>query len=88
MPGKGRTLGPLGLLVRAQVYRRATGLRLLAPLAAPDTESLQHLGALVGSGQVMPVVDRTYPLERTADAFRYVEQVHASGKVVITTGVE
>lgn len=87
-PGEGKFLGPLGLLVRAQVYGRLARLRLLTPLATPDTASLQHLGALVVSGDVVPVVDRTYPLERTADAFRYVEQEHASGKVVVTTGAE
>lgn len=84
MPGTGRTLGPLGLLLRAQVYRRVTGLRLLTPLAAPDTASLQHLAGLIGSGSVTPVVDRSYPLEQVAEAFRYVEREHASGKVVIT----
>lgn len=85
VPGKGRVVGPLGLLVRAQLYRRVTGLRLLTPLAAPDTASLQHLAALHTAGTVAPVLDRTYPLEQVADAFRYVEQEHPTGKVVVRT---
>jgi NADPH:quinone reductase-like Zn-dependent oxidoreductase len=35
-------------------------------------------------GKVTPVIDRTYPLGEVADAFRYFEQGHARGKVVIT----
>ena len=59
-------------------------LRLLMPLAAPDTATLQHLGEFIDSRQVSPVVDRSFPLVHTADAIRYVEKEHASGKVVIT----
>jgi NADPH:quinone reductase-like Zn-dependent oxidoreductase len=33
---------------------------------------------------VKPVIDRTYSLSETADAFRYLEKGHARGKVVIT----
>ena len=84
VPGDGRNVGPLGLLVRAQVYRRLARLRLFLPLAAPETAVLQHLGDLVASGRVRPVVDRSFPLEHTAEAIRYVETEHASGKVVVT----
>ncbi len=37
------------------------------------------------AGKLMPVIDACYPLSETADAFRYFEEVHAQGKVVITT---
>jgi NADPH:quinone reductase-like Zn-dependent oxidoreductase len=32
---------------------------------------------------VTPVIDRTYKLNQTADAVRYMEEGHARGKVVI-----
>jgi NADPH:quinone reductase-like Zn-dependent oxidoreductase len=35
-------------------------------------------------GTVRKVVDRTYPLNETPEALRYLEQVHARGRVVIT----
>jgi NADPH:quinone reductase-like Zn-dependent oxidoreductase len=42
------------------------------------------LADLMQSGKVTPVIDRTYKLNETADALRYLEQGHARGKVVIT----
>jgi NADPH:quinone reductase-like Zn-dependent oxidoreductase len=39
---------------------------------------------LMQSGKVSPVIDRTYKLEQTAEAVRYMEEGHARGKVVIT----
>jgi NADPH:quinone reductase-like Zn-dependent oxidoreductase len=47
-------------------------------------EDLAMLGDLMHSGKVKPVVDKIYPLNETADAFRYLETGHARGKVVIT----
>ncbi|MBW1789956.1 MAG: zinc-binding dehydrogenase, partial [Deltaproteobacteria bacterium] len=38
---------------------------------------------LIESGKVTPVIDRTYPLSDTPEAFRYLEEDHARGKVVI-----
>jgi NADPH:quinone reductase-like Zn-dependent oxidoreductase len=42
------------------------------------------LTQLIESGQVKPVIDKTYPLSQAPDAIRYMQQGHARGKVVIT----
>ncbi|MCB0068446.1 MAG: zinc-binding dehydrogenase [Caldilineaceae bacterium] len=41
------------------------------------------MNELVESGKVKPAIDRTYPLEQTADALRYLGEGHARGKIVI-----
>jgi NADPH:quinone reductase-like Zn-dependent oxidoreductase len=44
------------------------------------------LKALLETGKVVSVIDRRYPLSDVAEAFRYLEEGHARGKVVITFG--
>jgi len=39
---------------------------------------------LLESGKIMPVIDGCYPLSKISEAFRYFENVHPRGKVVIT----
>ena len=44
----------------------------------------KHLKELLESGKITPVIDKTYPLNETSEAFRYLEEEHAQGKVVIS----
>ena len=44
---------------------------------------LSEITALIESGVIRPVVDKVFPLEKTADAMAYVEAGRAKGKVVI-----
>jgi NADPH:quinone reductase-like Zn-dependent oxidoreductase len=53
-------------------------------IAIPNHEDLVVLKELIESGKVTPVIDRTYPLSETPEAFRYLDEGHARGKVVIT----
>ncbi|QZP31777.1 NADP-dependent oxidoreductase [Pseudomonas sp. DR48] len=55
----------------AFVFMRASGAQL------------EKITALVESGVITPVVDRTFPLESTAEALSYVERGRAKGKVVV-----
>ena len=52
--------------------------------ASPNKKDLVVLKELVESEKVTPVIDRTYPLSETPEAFRYLDGGHARGKVVIT----
>jgi len=38
---------------------------------------------LIEAGKVVPVIDRTYPLNEIAEALQYYGEGHPSGKVVI-----
>lgn len=39
---------------------------------------------LIEAGKVTPLIDRTFPLSETAEAFRYYAEGHFCGKIVIT----
>jgi NADPH:quinone reductase-like Zn-dependent oxidoreductase len=53
-------------------------------IAIPNNEDLVALNELIEAGKVTPVIDRTYPLSETPEAFQYLDKGHARGKVVIT----
>ena len=57
-------------------------LKLL--MAKDDGADLHLIGQWLGSGQLRPVIDRTFPLSDTTAAHRYSEQGHAVGKIVLT----
>ena len=53
-------------------------------MSTPNHEDLVILKELIEADKVTPVIDRTYPLSETPEAFRYLEEDHARGKIVIT----
>ena len=81
--GQGRFIGPLSMLIRAQLLARVSRVRLVIPDAQPSTQNLTELAALVEAGSVTPIVDKTFAFENAADAIRYLEVEHARAKVVI-----
>ncbi|HMY57642.1 MAG TPA: zinc-binding dehydrogenase, partial [Pseudomonadota bacterium] len=53
-------------------------------VATPNHADLLALKQLAESGQLRPVIDKTYPLPETRAALEYIESGHARGKVVVT----
>jgi NADPH:quinone reductase-like Zn-dependent oxidoreductase len=47
-------------------------------------QDLIMLGDLTQAGKITPVIDRTYKLNETAEAMRYLGAGHARGKIVLT----
>ncbi len=53
-------------------------------IAKLNQKDLVLLKELLEAGKVKPLIDRRYPLSKTAEAMQYLEEGHARGKVVIT----
>ena len=83
--GGGRWMtGVLGRWVKALVWSRFTGQKLVLIGAKITNERLTTLGKLLETGKVTPAIDRCYRLREVPEAIRYLEQGHARGKVVVT----
>jgi NADPH:quinone reductase-like Zn-dependent oxidoreductase len=76
--------GGMGYVIKA--FLLSPFMRQQGPmyLASSNNKDLVVLKELIEAGKVTPVIDRTYPLSDTPEAFRYLEEEHARGKVVIT----
>jgi NADPH:quinone reductase-like Zn-dependent oxidoreductase len=74
----------LQAMLLGPVISRAGEQRMGFFLAKPNQKDLMYVKELLETGKVVPVIDRRYPLSETAEAFRYLEEGHARGKVVIT----
>jgi NADPH:quinone reductase-like Zn-dependent oxidoreductase len=97
-----RIMNPNGIFVlvgmKDKIIRRLLYFVIQKPLASrgdkkfvffvakSNQEDLVTLKELMEQGKVVPVIDRRYALNETADAIRYLEEGKARGKVVIMMG--
>ena len=93
-----RALTPTGIYVMAggapaQMFQALllgpwlsmTGGKKLSNVSAkPNLKDLAFVKGLIEAGKIKPVIDRCYPLSEAAEAFRYLGEGHARGKIVIT----
>jgi NADPH:quinone reductase-like Zn-dependent oxidoreductase len=82
--GGGRWSGGVDRQLRAQLLSLFTAQRLFGLLATEPRSDLDTLRQLIEDGQLMPVIDRTYPLNEAPDAIRRLERGEARGKLVVT----
>lgn len=68
---------------RAPLLSMFIGQRLRGLMSKENGEDLEKLRELIESGNVSPVIDRTYPLIEAPDAIRYLEKGHPRGKIII-----
>lgn len=80
----GKWFRPMALILKVVVVAPFVRQQLRGVMASVTTENLETLSTLVTSGDVVPLIDRTYSLGETPAAVGYVEEGHARGKVVIT----
>jgi NADPH:quinone reductase-like Zn-dependent oxidoreductase len=60
------------------------GKKMGGMLVKPNQNDLVFIKELIEANKVKPVIDRRYPLSKAADAFHYMGEGRAQGKVVIT----
>ena len=82
-------LAPLFLLVGAvpSIKGLVNGVDYRFLLMRPDGAQLAELVTLVDAGRLPITVDKVFEFERIAEAFQYLEQGRAKGKVVVRMGV-
>ncbi len=80
----GRWLGGSDRQLRALMLSPFASQTLTTFICSENTQDLQTLTELIESGQVRPVIDRTYPLSQAPEAIQYLRDGHAQGKVVIS----
>jgi NADPH:quinone reductase-like Zn-dependent oxidoreductase len=74
----------LQVMLLGPLLSRAGSKRMSVFVARPNQRDLAYIKELLEAGKLMPVIERCYPLSKTAEALRYLEEGHAQGKVVIT----
>ena len=82
--GGGKWLGGTDRQIRAMMLSPFVGQKLGTFVNKENHEDMLVLKELVESGEVTPIIDRTYPLAEVPEAIRYLEEGHARGKVVIS----
>lgn len=83
-PKQGRWLGPMTAFAAAFAVGKLPGPRVRPFVMRADRDDLISIAAMIESGVIRPIVDRTYPIERTAEAMTHVGSGHARAKVVVT----
>ena len=82
---KRKVFGPIGHIIRLRVTSLLRGSQkavfFIAKMNRGDMEILREL---LETGKVKSAVDRKYELANTADAFRYLGEGHARGKIIVT----
>ncbi len=74
------------VLVGALISRLGSKSLGINKYESNNREDYASLEELFEAGKVVPVIDRCYPLSEVPEAFRYLQEGHALGKVVITAG--
>jgi NADPH:quinone reductase-like Zn-dependent oxidoreductase len=82
--GGGRLLGGASRWIHAMLLSPFVKQRLRPLASKPNQRDLETLKGFVETGQITPIVDRTFPLSAVPDAIRYLNGGRARGKVVIT----
>lgn len=80
-PGFEPWLGPLEGFIKARLISPFLQRRFVTVLADSNrTEDLDTLRGLIRAGRVVPIIDRSYPLQNAVAAMQYLERGRAGGR--------
>ncbi len=77
-------IGPLSHIVKVRLAAIHGSRKVMFFIAKLNRADMMVMRELLESGKVTPVVDKRYEMSEVADAFRYLGEGHARGKVVLT----
>jgi NADPH:quinone reductase-like Zn-dependent oxidoreductase len=83
-PKGNRLMGPLSHIVTVRLAALRGSQKAVFFIAKFNKPDMAVLRELLEAGKVIPVIDRRYALSEVADAFGYLGEGHAQGKIVIT----
>ena len=77
-------LGPVSKLIAVRLASVGSKRRVVFFIARITAADLEFLRDLMAEGKLKPVIDRRYELSQIGDAFRYLGEGHARGKIAVT----
>jgi NADPH:quinone reductase-like Zn-dependent oxidoreductase len=70
----------------SQAKAKGLDVRAMRYTVEADGSELAEIGELATAGRVKPHIEKTFPLERAAEALREAEAGHSVGKIVLSIG--
>jgi NADPH:quinone reductase-like Zn-dependent oxidoreductase len=77
--------GTMKAIFQAMVLSRlvSTKEKALGMMAYEINKDLEYMATLVKNGNLIPIIDKVYPLDKTVAAFQYYAEGKVKGKIVI-----
>lgn len=85
-PKSNSLIGPLAYVIKIKLGSLGASQKVEFFIAKFNKEDFAVLKELLESGKVKPFVEKTYPLNKIADAMNHLGTGHAQGKIVVTMG--
>jgi NADPH:quinone reductase-like Zn-dependent oxidoreductase len=83
-PKGNQVIGPLGFIIKTRLAALGASQKIVFFVASWKREDFLLLKEMFERGQVKPVVEKAYPLEKISEAMRHLGTGHAKGKIVVT----
>lgn len=78
--------GKTSRILQLLLFKQLAGKYKMHMVGYKANKDLKYLVELFEAGKLKPFIDKCFPLEKTADAFRYFGEGCFNGKIVVTLG--